>query len=191
MNATQDSGEIQRDNQSESVYALRVGILKTATFKIIASLLFFTLISASLFHEYILPTPGSITSPGVKRLNDTGLGGVEFGHGDYWRWAYGPETTVLFSTSTSKEMVLNYSFNSPIEGQGVTLYVNNKPLRRYDLLPASFSGENVIHDKLSFHAVAGENTLRITYDDWNGHKSHPISGKEKYALCFYRLFISK
>ena len=132
----------------------------------------FSLDSAHICHlpEFVvesLMTPLDLTETNLSRVEIpastllTGLRGVD----PTGRWALGPETNISFFLSSNKELELALAFNSPFEGQSVTVRFNGEVLEQFDNLAkdAFMQGTYVLDAK------AGFNRLEFRYGDWNGH----------------------
>ncbi len=108
------------------------------------------------------PNPGtkSLTAR-TERLELKGFADIET---NGVRWALGQETSVGFWRSSTKPVQLNLDVFNPIEGQEITVFLNNQPLEVWSGLHA---GENQKH-QLTLTPIRGRNILALRVKSFNG-----------------------
>lgn len=110
-----------------------------------------------------------------------------------YRWGSGPETALRFKVARAGQIRLELGLNNPIPGQSVTILLNGKEVRRLDNMPPHPWLKNPEHLSIDMDAQAGENTVLLRYDLWNGkfpaphHASFAPGDGRKLAMAFTRL----
>lgn len=110
-----------------------------------------------------------------------------------YRWGSGPETALRFKVAQAGRVRLELGMNNPIAGQGVTILLNGKEVRRLENIPPQPWLQNSEAVSIDMDAQAGENTVLLRYDLWNGkfpaphHVSFAPGDGRKLAMAFTRL----
>lgn len=110
-----------------------------------------------------------------------------------YRWGSGPETALRFKVNQPGRIRLEIALNNPIPGQGVTVLVNGEGVKRLENMPARPWLQNPENVLLDVDAKAGENTVVLRYDLWNGkypaphHANFAPGDGRKLAMAFTRL----
>ncbi|MBI4805650.1 MAG: glycosyltransferase family 39 protein [Desulfovibrio sp.] len=131
---------------------------------------FYTMSNAVSFSKMeltILPTPPEeflLDLPVAIR----DLSQVESTPEGSYRWGSGPETTLRFNVPKSGRIRLEMGLNNPIPGQGFTVLINDSIVKRLENLPAAPWLQNAKSVLLDVDVKAGDNTLVLRYDLWNG-----------------------
>jgi len=124
-----------------------------------------------------------------------GLGTPEHDHAESYAWAYGPKTTLTFTSPEDTSVTIDYAFNNPIPNQDVALYCNGKEVRVHRNLPAQPWLRDATSGTLVVPAVKGANTIEFVYRAWNhcpqdASASFAPNDGRPMALAFTKLLLN-
>jgi hypothetical protein len=86
------------------------------------------------------------------------------GEGRKWRWALGPESTVVVSSSAEQVASLTLELSSPMVEQTVEIILDGERVDSMQASPAAGFVRRTIRVPLR----PGDNWLAFRYSDWNG-----------------------
>ncbi|MBF0525071.1 MAG: hypothetical protein HQK56_08225 [Deltaproteobacteria bacterium] len=94
-----------------------------------------------------------------------GLGAIEGNDRNKFRWAFGPETKIIFNLPSEQRVLVSLRLGNSIPDQKLVISVADRhiemPLPTKDDVEFSFV----------FMGKPGSNQLRMSYADWNHHKT--------------------
>ncbi|WP_156181126.1 hypothetical protein [Desulfovibrio sp. TomC] len=97
-------------------------------------------------------------------------------------WLFGPTTKLLFWSSISQPMELEYAFVNKIKYQDFDILVNGTKMASYKDLQVDNWAKNPRLEKIKFTAKQGKNQIDFNFSKWNGNgtsiainESRPLS----------------
>lgn len=137
---------------------------------------------AGVASKLLEPNPGtqSLTAA-TERLDLQGFADIET---NGVRWALGKETSVGFWRSSTKPVQLNLDMFNPVEGQEITVFWNNQPIKVWSGLQAD---ENQKH-QLTLTPIRGRNILQLRVKAFNGSGSEFAKGDIRPLSIMFNQF---